>query len=105
MVATDLCLLVVPYGELVNYVHMGYASTYEQYILLEMDKGDLKKTKNFSYKEYEKFKERQFEAFKKTEEYKKLKEQAETREGYEEESFDGFLGDFIVDYTSKFLVD
>ena len=63
-------LLVIPYGKLVNYVHMGYGSTYENYLLLEMDKGDLKKEKKFDYKEYETFKQRQFEAFKKTEEYK-----------------------------------
>jgi len=67
-------LLVIPHGKLVNYVHMGYGSTYEKYILLEIDKGDLQREKNFKYKEYEKFKEKQFEAFKQTDEYKKLKE-------------------------------
>lgn len=51
-------LLVIPYGKLVNYVHMGYGSTYENYILLEIDKGDLKKEMKFGYKEYEKFKEK-----------------------------------------------
>jgi hypothetical protein len=59
-------LLVIPHGKLVNYVHMGYGSTYKNYILLEVDKGDLKKEKQFKYKEYEKFKERQFQKFKKT---------------------------------------
>ncbi len=36
-------LLVIPHGKLVNYVHMGYGSTYKNYILLEIDKGDLKR--------------------------------------------------------------
>jgi hypothetical protein len=27
-------LLVLPHGKLVNYVHMGYGSTYKRYILL-----------------------------------------------------------------------
>lgn len=49
-------LLVIPQGKLVNYVHMGYASTYENYILFEIDKGNLTKEKKFNHKEYEKFK-------------------------------------------------
>ena len=32
-------LLVIPYGKLINYVHMGYESTYEDYILLEIENG------------------------------------------------------------------
>ena len=49
-------LLVLPYGELVNYVHMGYGSTYENYILLEINKGNYIKSKQFDYKDYEIFK-------------------------------------------------
>ena len=46
-------LLIIPHGKLVNYVHMGYGSTYENYILLEISKGELQKEKKFGYKEYE----------------------------------------------------
>lgn len=98
-------LLILPYGKLVNYVHMGYGSTYEKYILLEIDKGNLKKEKSFNYKEYEKFREKQFEAFKKTEEYKKLKEQLKAKEAYTDEFIEGFLRNFITSYTSKILTD
>lgn len=97
-------LLVIPHGKMINYVHMGYGSTFENYILLEIDKGDLKKEKKFGYKEYEKFRERQFEAFKKTEEYKQLKEKLK-KEGNSDKFIDGFLKGFVVNYTSKFLVD
>ena len=45
-------LLVIPNGKLVNYVHMGYASTYENYILLEIDKGNLSQEKSMKRKEY-----------------------------------------------------
>jgi len=55
-------LLVLPYGKIVNYVHMG-VSTYEHYILLEIHNGNLTKEKQFDYREYEEFKEKQFEAF------------------------------------------
>ena len=34
-------LLVLPYGELINYVHMGYSSTYANYILLEINESSL----------------------------------------------------------------
>ncbi|MBZ4189481.1 hypothetical protein [Niabella beijingensis] len=98
-------LLVIPHGKLMNYVHMGYGSTYEKYILLEMNQGDLKKEKNFDHKEYEKFRQRQFNAFRQTEEYKKLKEQMKKEKKYTDEFIDGFLRDFIVNYTSKILAD
>lgn len=98
-------LLVLPFGEIVNYVHMGYGSTYENYILLEIDKGDFKLSKEYDYKGYERFKERQFQAFKKTEEYKKLIEDMKKKGDYDEKFADSFLRSFITSYTSKILVD
>jgi hypothetical protein len=97
-------LLVIPHGKLVNYVHMGYGSTYKNYILLEFDKGDLKKELNYKYKEYEKFKEIQFQAFKQTEEYKKIKTDLQ-KDGSTDEFIDSFLKSFVTEYTSKILTD
>jgi len=59
-------LLVIPHGKIINYVHMGYGSTYKKYTLLEINKGDLKKEKRLNHKQYEKYKERQFQAFRQT---------------------------------------
>ena len=42
-------LLVLPHGKLVDYVHMGYGSTYENYILLEIAAGDFRRAKEFNY--------------------------------------------------------
>lgn len=95
-------LLVIPHGKLVNYVHMGYGSTYKNYILLEIDKGDLKQERHFKYKEYEKFRERQFQAFKQTEEYKKIKADLQ-KDGSTDEFIDSFLRSFVIQYTSKIL--
>jgi hypothetical protein len=95
-------LLVMPYGKIVNYVHMGYGSTYKNYILLEIDKGNLKKEKHFTYKEYERFKERQFQVFKQTDEYKKLKAELKN-DGVSDEFVDSFLKNFVTQYTSKIL--
>lgn len=97
-------LLVIPHGKLVNYVHMGYASTYENYILLEIDKGDLKNEKGFEYNEYEKFKERQFQVFKQTDEYKKIKADLQ-KNGSSDEYIDSFLRSFVIEYTSKILAE
>ncbi|MDR1739858.1 MAG: hypothetical protein LBR45_03790 [Bacteroidales bacterium] len=97
-------LLVIPYGKLVDYVHMGYGSTYENYILLEFDKGNLKNEKYFEYQEYEKFKEKQFQVFKQTEEYKKIKADLQ-KKGRSDELIDSFLKNFIIKYTSKILTE
>jgi len=97
-------LLVIPHGKLVNYVHMGYASTYKKYILLEINKGDLIKEKNFKYKEYEKFKERQFQVFKQTKEYKKVKTELQ-KNGNADDFIDSFLRSFVTQYTSKILTE
>ena len=97
-------LLVLPYGKIVNYVHMGYGSTYENYYLLEIDKGDFVKTKQFGYKDYEKFKDNQFKAFKQTDEYKNIKAKLQ-KDGSTEDFIDKFLRSFVTQYTSKILTD
>jgi hypothetical protein len=96
-------ILVIPYGKIVDYVHMGYASTYENYILLEIQTGKLNKEKKFGYKDYTRFKDRQFEAFRKTDEYKKLKLDLLKKDGYTDEFVDSFLKDYIIAYTSRFF--
>lgn len=97
-------LLVLPHGKLVNYVHMGYGSTYQNYMLLEIDKGDLKKEKRFKHEDYERFKEKQFQAFKQTEEYRKIKLDL-LKGGRTDESIDSFLLRFVTEYTSKILAE
>ncbi|RAI97698.1 hypothetical protein LX64_05002 [Chitinophaga skermanii] len=98
-------ILVLPYGKLVNYVHMGYGSTYEKYILLEVDKGVVKKDIYLNNEQYETFKYKQFLAFKKTEEYRQLKTSLQQKEGMTDESIDDFLKSFIIGYSSRILAD
>jgi len=99
-----LGLLVLPFGKLVNYVHMGYGSTYEKYFLLEINKGNYIKSKQFDYKEYENFKDKQFSAYKKTDEYKETKAKLK-KDGSSDEFIDSFLRSFVTQYTSKILTD
>jgi hypothetical protein len=49
-------LLIIPNGKLINYVHMGYESTYENYIIIEIENGVLLKEYRIDYREYEKMK-------------------------------------------------
>lgn len=95
-------LLVIPHGKLVQYIHMGYASTYEKYIILELDKGNLTKEKKLKYKQYVAFKDKQFLAFKETEEYKKMVAQLK-EENYSDEHIASFLRDYVLSYTSKII--
>jgi hypothetical protein len=97
-------LLVLPYGKMVQYVHMGYGSTYENYILLAIEKGHFKTERRFDDKTYVKFRARQYEAFKKTPEYQNLVDKL-TKEGSSQAFIDSFLKVYIVSYTSKFLTD
>lgn len=97
-------ILILPYGEMVNYVHMGYASEYSNYWLLEVENGNLNEARNYTHKEFVKFKKEQFALFKKTEKYKKLyKSLKEGNTSYNEEFIEQFISNFVTDYTSKFL--
>lgn len=97
-------LLVLPQGKVVNYAHMGYGSTYQHYTILELNKGVLTQEKQFKRKAYEKFKEKQFQVFKQTEDYHKMKSDL-LQKGNSEEFVDSFLRSYVTEYTSKILTD
>lgn len=62
--------LILPHGELVEYVHMGYGSTYEKYLLLKVREGQVFEKLSFTLDEFKAYKEQQFEKFKQTDAYK-----------------------------------
>lgn len=63
-------LLICPSGKIVQYVHMGYSSLYENYNLIEIRNGINLKSKKLTAKEFYQFKRDYFKYFKRTEEYK-----------------------------------
>lgn len=73
--------IIVPDGKLVNYIHMGYASTYENYILLRVENGVVTRKWKADRAEFIKFRDAQFTAFKKTEEYRKALEESKKEGG------------------------
>lgn len=100
-------LLVLIHGKPVDYVHGGYLSTYENYILIEIAAGDLKQARTFDNKAYEAFKDRQFAEFKKTDDYKKLTEQfkKDQADNWDPKWTDSFIRRSVTNYTAKILVD
>ena len=57
-------------GELVHYVHMGYASMYAKYIILRVEEGRVTRTWNANTAAFAIFRNSQFNAFKKTDEFR-----------------------------------
>lgn len=85
---------------------MGYGSTFENYVLLEIAAGNLMRSKSFDHKEYEASKERQFAEFKKTEEYRKLLKQMKADDdNWDQRRMDAFIRSFVTNYSAKILVD
>jgi hypothetical protein len=63
--------LVVPIGKMTRYVHMGYASSYESYELLNIQAGAITSRRKMSAKQFSKYRNDQFQAYKLTDEYAK----------------------------------
>jgi hypothetical protein len=86
--------LVIPHGKLVEYVHMGYASTYEKYILYAIEKGIVVRSERLTAKEFRQYRERQFETFKKTEKYQADFADAKKDDKMSDAEIDQFLFEF-----------
>ena len=90
--------LIVPTGELVDYVHMGYGSTFSSYMVLTVIEGSIQKRLELNREEFEKFRRSQYESFKKTPEYAAAR--AQTRKGGDPMS-DERIEDFLFQFTSE----
>lgn len=62
--------LIVPEGEITDYVHMGYESTYERYRLLRVAAGKVVEHLHLSAEEFAQYKAAKFEAFTATDEFR-----------------------------------
>lgn len=87
--------LIVPRGNILRYVHMGYGSTYENYSVLSVESGVISKRRDFTAKEFEKFRKSQFEAYKLSEEYlTKYRELQASDTSTTDKSLEDFLYNF-----------
>ena len=62
--------IFIPDGQVVDWVDQGYSSTYEKYIVLRVERGIVSRVSTMNYDEFIRFREAQFEAYRKTEEYR-----------------------------------
>jgi hypothetical protein len=90
--------LIVPTGEMVNYVHMGYGSTYSSYIVITAIEGAIQSQRELNAEEFEKFRRAQYAAYQKTPEYAKAL--AEVKKGDEPMS-DELTEQFLFQYASE----
>ena len=70
--------LIVPKGEVVDYVHMGYASTWSSYLVVTVVKGEIQAQREMNRDQFEELRRAQFAAFKKTPEYARVLEKTMT---------------------------
>jgi len=81
----------------------------DNYVILELENGVLKRSKRlFGIEEYREFLEKQFQAFKQTEEYQAVKEQLREHRANRhrsDEDVERIVRRSIIGYTSKILVE
>jgi hypothetical protein len=63
-------VLICPRGELIEYVHMGYSSVYENYSLFEIKDGNYIKERHLSNQEFIDLKLKHFQKYRESDEYK-----------------------------------
>ena len=101
----DWCteILILPSGRIQKYVHQGYASSFEQYVLLEVKEGSLVEAKTFDYEGYLAFKKEQLKRFKTTSSYETYLTKWKEKYEYTEEEVDEILERNIFKYLDTFL--
>lgn len=88
--------LTVPDGKLVNYVHMGYASEYDRYIVLRVEGGVVTKRERLGLEAFTQFRRAQFAAFKQTPAYRDAVQDAgRAADGMSPAMLDQFLFEFL----------
>lgn len=63
-------LILIPQGEMIRYVHMGYESQYESYLMLRIEKGIFIGEEKFNNKEYQEFRQKKYNEHKKRKKYR-----------------------------------
>lgn len=90
--------LIIPDGELKEYVHMGYGSTYDHYQIIRISSGKVLEQLSMNDSEVGEYKARKFEAFTKTEDYKKAR--VDLREKSKDMT-EGEIRDFIQSFYAE----
>ncbi len=100
-------VLVLQYGEFIKF-DWQLNPVQENCILLEIEKGDLKKTKNLKFAEFDEFVEIQFSLLKKTADYEKAKTKVMNFYNVvwmNEQNVDRAIREYFFEYIPKILED
>ena len=97
--------IVIPTGKLVEYVHMGYASTYKKYLILRVERGVLTKQYRLNSEEFRKFRDAQFAAFSRTKEYQTEFENLNKEGDRADEETRSFLKKFLSEEYLRMIFD
>jgi hypothetical protein len=95
--------LIIPTGEIVEYVHMGYGSRYSSYMIATIVKGAVRNVRDMNGEQFDAFRRSQFEAFKKTPEYSEHRNRVKKRdEAMPDDEVEQFLFEVhSEEYTSR----
>jgi len=98
--------IIVPTGKLTHYVHMGYASTYDRYLILKVRGGAVLQRWETNEAAFKKFRDSQFAAFKKTPEYQSaLTEATSGDDPLNPEDAEEFIREFYSELYMSRLFD
>lgn len=92
--------LIIPDGEVVDYVHMGYGTTYDHYQVIRISEGRVLEHLSMTGKEFEAYRERKFEAFTKTPQFRQEFERLRKEDDMEEEQIMDFM---MALYSEQYL--
>jgi hypothetical protein len=91
--------LIVPDGEMTEYVHMGYGSSYENYQVLRIKHGIVIEHLSFTAEQFDSFKVRKFQSFKETEKFNiELNKLVNGKDKWLKEDAIDFLQSFYAEY-------
>ena len=97
--------IIISRGKLVDYVHMGYASTYKKYIILQVEQGVVSRKRRPKHAEYKRFQRRQFEAFKHTDECRAAFAESKASSDPTDAEIETFLFEYYSGHYTSMLFD
>lgn len=90
--------LVLPQGEMVEYVHMGYGSTFSDYRLFVVRNGRVLRDLKLDAAAFTEHRKARFEAFRKTAEFKQQLAEVLASGGYDEKMALEFMFEFYAEH-------
>ena len=98
-------ILVVPKGDLVAYVHLGYGSLYSEYRLFRIESGKVVAEATMDSKRYNAYRERQFRAYKGTGDYKQALAEIMKDGDQDKRRAESFIYNVDTDYITDVMLE